>query len=94
MTVVEISDDLFNLLQQSQLRKHAQGEQVQMALAMYLAQEGVISVGKAAEVTGRSRAVFEQLMVDLGFHPVRYDVADLEADARGFVEADRSSAVS
>lgn len=94
MTVVEISDDLFNLLQQSQLREHAQGEQVQVALAMYLAQEGVISVGKAAEMTGKSRSVFEQLMADLGFHPVQYDVADLDIDSHGFAEAEQRSTSS
>lgn len=94
MTTIEISDDLYNLLQHSQLHEHAQGEQVQVALAMYLAQEGVISVGKAAEMTGRSQATFKQLMADLGFHPVRYDITDLEMDMRGFAEAEQRSASS
>lgn len=93
-TTVEIPEDLLELLRQSQLRTRPQPEQVRIALAMHLAQEGLISVGKAAELAGETRPAFEQLMGQLGLPVVRYDEAEYERDLRGLAEAERQAGQS
>lgn len=88
-TTIEVPEDLLEALQQSRLGSHPQPEQVKIALAMHLAQEGIISVGKAAELVGEPRPAFEQLMSELGLPVVRYDEAEYERDLRGLAEAER-----
>jgi predicted HTH domain antitoxin len=88
-TTIDIPDELLELLCHSPLGMRPQAEQVKIALAMYLAQEGAISVGKAAELAGETRPAFEQLMGELGLPVVRYDEAEYERDLRGLAEAER-----
>ena len=94
MTTIEVPEDLLELLRHSQLRMRPQPEQVKIALAMHLAQEGVISVGKAAELAGETRPAFEQLMGELGLPIVRYDEAEYERDLRGLAGAERQAGQS
>jgi predicted HTH domain antitoxin len=86
---VEVSEELLVLLRQSRLAFQPLDEQVRTILAMQLAQEGVISTGKAAELSGESRAAFEETMSSLGFWPVQYDLEEYEQDRRGIAEARR-----
>lgn len=80
MATVDIPGDILALLAQSRLAGHPQAEQVKISLAIHLFQEGIISVGKAAELAGEPRAVFELLLGEIGIPPVRYDVADYERE--------------
>lgn len=86
---VELPEELLSLLSQSRLGTAGTAAQVRAALAIHLFLEGVVSVGRAAELAGIPRFDFEALIVDMGLPTVHYDLADYEADIRGFVEAER-----
>ena len=86
---VQVPDDLLALLEQSRLPGHTQDERVRVALALHLFQQGVISIGKAAELAGESRMAFEALLADLGNPAVRYDEAMYERDLEGLAAAQR-----
>jgi predicted HTH domain antitoxin len=86
-TTVEVADDILGLLARSKLGSRPPAEQIQMALAIHLFQEGVISVGKAAELAGEPRPSFERLLVELGIPPVQYDEQMYEADLEGLAQA-------
>lgn len=78
-TTVEVPDEVLALLGRSRLGHRERDRQVQLALAIHLFQEGLISVGRAAELAGEPRATFELLLGELGIPPARLD----EADFRG-----------
>lgn len=73
--IVEVPEDVLALLAQSRLSGRSQAEQVRVALSIHLFQEGVISMGKAAELAGEPRIQFERFLGDIGIPPVRYDEA-------------------
>ena len=77
---IEVPEDLLALLQQSRLGSRPPAEQVKMILAIHLFQEGIISVGRAAELAGEPRATFELLLGEMGIPPVRYELADYERE--------------
>lgn len=89
MTTVEVPVELFDLLQRSRLGSRSGADQVKTALAVHLFIEGLISVGKAAELAGEPRVDFEWLLVEMGLPTVRYDPADYEQDQRDIAEAER-----
>ena len=82
MATIEIGipEELLALLKGSRLGDRPVQEQVRIALAIHLFQEGVISVGKAASIAGEPRANFELFLADMGVPAVRYDVDDLLED--------------
>jgi predicted HTH domain antitoxin len=86
---VEVPEELLDLLQRSRLGRRSGPDQVRTALAIHLFLEGVISVGKAAELAGESRVDFEWQLVEMGLPTVQYDLADYEQDRRNFAEAAR-----
>ena len=73
---VEVPEEILALLRQSRLGDRAEADQVRMALAILLFQQGVISVGRAAELAGEPRATFELLLGEIGISPVRYSLQD------------------
>ena len=87
---LDLPDDLLSLLKRSRLGAHPLNEQVQIALAIQLFQEGVISIGKAAQLAGENRVGFESLLAGMGIPCARYELADYEQDIhaiQGFSEA-------
>ncbi len=48
------------------------------ALAIHLFLEGLVSIGKAAELAGEARVEFEWLLAKMGLPIVRYELADYE----------------
>jgi predicted HTH domain antitoxin len=64
---------------------------VKIALAIHLYLEGLISIGKAAELAGEPRIDFEWLLSQMGLPVARYDVADYEQDRQAMAEAERRS---
>jgi predicted HTH domain antitoxin len=77
---VEVPEELLALLRQSRLGTRPDADQVPLGLAIHLFQEGLISVGRAAELASEPRATFELLLGDLGIPPVRYDLDDYQSD--------------
>lgn len=84
---IDIPEELLKLLDQSRLGGRAVVEQVRVALAIHLFQEGVISAGRAAEIAGESRSEFELLLGEMGIPPVRYDTADYLRESRALERA-------
>ena len=58
-------------------------------LAIHVFLEGLVSIGKAAELAGTPRIDFEWLVAEMGLPIVRYDVADAEQDLKTLTEAER-----
>jgi predicted HTH domain antitoxin len=84
---VDIPEELLTLLKRSRLGGRPVPEQVRVALAIHLLQEGVISVGKAASIAGEPRAAFELLLTEMGIPALRYDVEDYQKDREAFERA-------
>lgn len=73
---VAVPEELLALLKESRLGSRSEEDQIKAALAIYLFQEGVISIGKAAELAGEPRASFELALGELGIPAARWDVED------------------
>lgn len=86
---IDIPEDLLDLLKGSRLGRKSAPEQVKTALAIHLFLEGLVSIGKAAELAGEQRVAFEWELVEMGIPTVRYELADYEQDLRGLAEAER-----
>lgn len=93
-TTIDIPEEVLALLQRSRLGSRASADQVRAALAIHLYLEGLISIGKAAELAGVPRVDFEWLLVEIGLPTVRYDLADYEQDLSGLAEAERRRGVA
>jgi predicted HTH domain antitoxin len=91
---VEVPEEILQLLEASRLGERPDADRVKIALAIHLFQEGVVSIGRAAELAGEPRVAFERLLVEMGIPTVYYDVADYEQDLRGLAEADRHDQAS
>lgn len=91
---VDVPEELFERLQHSRLGKRSAADQVKIALAIHLFLEGMISIGKAAELAGEPRVDFEWLLSEMGLPIARYDRADYKQDLQGIAEAERRSQAS
>src|SRR4051794_13578614 len=87
MAQIEIPDEILTLLEQSPLAGRSHADQVKIALAMYLFQERIISIGRAAELANESRAMLELMLGQMGIPPVRYDESDYEREWRAIEDA-------
>jgi predicted HTH domain antitoxin len=77
---VRITDELLALLKDSKLGAMPIDGQVRAALAIHLFQEGVISIGKAAELADKPRIEMEELLIEMGIPVVRLGLADYERE--------------
>jgi predicted HTH domain antitoxin len=91
---IEIPEDLLVLFRRSRLGTLPEVEQVRYALAIHLFQEGLITVARAAELSGEPLASFELLLGKMGIPPVRYDVEDFEEDIRNIQAAEHRATAS
>lgn len=87
METIEVPDELLDLLKASRLGGRSQTEQVRVALAIHLFQEGPISTGRAAALAAMPRVEFELLLRAIGIPVVTYELADYETDLRGIASA-------
>lgn len=92
-TTVDLPQEVLTLLAQSRLRDRTVDEEVRVAVAIHLFLEGLVSIGKAAELAGEPRLAFERQLVELGLPTVRYELSDYTADLEGIAEAERRSRV-
>ena len=79
---VEIPEELVSLLKRSKLGDRPIAEQLRVALAIQLLQEGVISTGKAAELAGQPRAVLQLMLGEMGIPASTYTLDDYENDKK------------
>jgi predicted HTH domain antitoxin len=86
---IEVPEEILELLQRSRLGGHSGPDQVRTALAIHLFLDGVISIGKAADLADEPRIDFEWQLVEMGLPTVQYDLADYEQDRRSIAEAER-----
>jgi predicted HTH domain antitoxin len=86
---VDVPQELLERLQGSRLGQHSAAEQVKIALAIHLFLEGLISMGKAAELAGEPRVDFEWLISQMGLPIAHYDANDLDQDRAGLAESER-----
>ena len=81
---------ILRLLAGSRLGNRPEADRVKIALAIHLFQEGVVSIGKAAELAGEPRASFEWFLVQMGIPTVRYELSGYEEDLRTIAKLSES----
>lgn len=86
---IDIPEELLDLLKRSRLGSKSGTDQVRTALAIHLFLEGLVSIGRAAELAGEPRVEFEWLLAQMGLPTVRYELADYEEDLRGLTRAEQ-----
>jgi predicted HTH domain antitoxin len=57
-------------------------QEIKVILAESLFQQGLVSLGKAAEISGYSERAFSELLIKKGISPIQYDDQHLEEDIR------------
>jgi predicted HTH domain antitoxin len=55
-------------------------QELKMILAESLFQQGIVSLGKAAEISGYSQRTFSELLLNKGLSPLQYDDRYLNSD--------------
>jgi predicted HTH domain antitoxin len=55
-------------------------DEVKLLLAMKLLEEGIVSLGKAAEIAGYSEKAFVEILFHKGIPPIKYSKLDLEKE--------------
>jgi predicted HTH domain antitoxin len=55
-------------------------DEVKLFLAMKLLEEGIVSLGKAAEIAGYSEKAFVEILLHKGIPPIKYSNLDLEKE--------------
>ncbi|MCL4532116.1 MAG: UPF0175 family protein [Actinobacteria bacterium] len=91
---IDIPEELLDLLKGSRLGSRSGADQVRTVLAIHLFLEGLVSIGKAAELAGEPRVEFEWLLTEMGLPTTRYELSDYEEDLRGLAEAERRQKAS
>lgn len=91
---VDVPEEILDLLGGSRLGERSATDRVKIALAIYLFLEGVISVGKAAELAATPRLEFETQLAMIGLPTVQYDLADYNHDVQQVADAERRARAS
>ena len=55
-------------------------DEVKLLLAIKLLDEGVVSLGKAAEIAGYSEKAFVEILIHRGVPPIKYSGFDLDKE--------------
>jgi predicted HTH domain antitoxin len=89
---VDVPEELLDLLRGSRLGERSAADQVKIVLAIHLFLEGLISVGRAAELAAVPRLEFEALLVEMSLPTVQYDLPDYyDQDLQGIAQAEGRS---
>jgi predicted HTH domain antitoxin len=89
---VDVPEPILKLLEHSRFGECFRENRVTAALAVHLFQQGEISIGKAAELSGVPRVDFELRLHELGIPTVLYGIEDYEEDKRNVKAARRKAA--
>lgn len=57
-------------------------DEVKLLLAIKLLEDGIISLGKAAEVAGYSEKAFVEILLHRGIPPIKYSKLDLDKELK------------
>ena len=57
-------------------------DEVKLLLAIKLLEEGIVSLGKAAEIAGYSEKAFVEILVHKGISPIKYSKLNLEKELK------------
>jgi predicted HTH domain antitoxin len=57
-------------------------EEIKLLLAIKLLEDGVVSLGKAAEIAGYSEKAFVEVLIHRGIPPLKYSKLNLEKELR------------
>ncbi len=57
-------------------------EEVRVLLATKLLEDGIVSLGKAAEIAGFSEKAFVEILIHRGVPPVKYSKIDLDKELK------------
>lgn len=57
-------------------------EEVKLLLAIKLLEEGLISLGRAAEIAGYSEKAFVEVLINRGVPPIKYEKLELEEELK------------
>ena len=79
---LEMPEELLKLLATTKLAGRPPEQQVRIALALFLYEREVTSIGKAAELAVVPRIEFEWLAVQMGMWVGKYDLEDYTQDLR------------
>ncbi len=55
-------------------------DELKILLAIKLLEEGIVSLGKAAEIAGYSTRAFSEILLHRGVPPIRYEDMDLNKE--------------
>jgi len=55
-------------------------DEVKLLLAIKLLEEGLVSLGKAAEIAGYSEKAFAEILIHKGVPPIKYSNLNLEKE--------------
>lgn len=78
-----VPEEIIKLLSRTQLGARPQSEQIRIALATHPFQQGGISIGRAAELSGMPRAEFELLLAQMGIPLIVYDMFEYGRELDG-----------
>lgn len=56
--------------------------EVKLLLAIKLLEEGLISLGRAAEIAGYSEKAFVKVLINRGVPPIKYEKLELEEELK------------
>jgi len=57
-------------------------DEVKLLLAIKLLEEGIVSLGKAAEITGYSEKAFVEILIHKNVPPIKYLKLDLDKEMK------------
>ncbi len=57
-------------------------EEVKLLLAIKLFEDGIVSLGKAAEIAGYSEKAFAEIAIHRGIPPIKYSNLDLDKELK------------
>jgi len=57
-------------------------EEVKLLLAIKLLEDGVVSLGKSAEIAGYSEKAFVEVLINRGISPLKYSKLDLKKELK------------
>lgn len=57
-------------------------DEVKLLLAIKLLEEGIVSLGKAAEIANYSEKAFVEILIHKGIPPIKYSKVDLDKELK------------
>ncbi|HZV47556.1 MAG TPA: UPF0175 family protein [Thermodesulfovibrionales bacterium] len=57
-------------------------DEIKLLLAIKLYEDGIVSLGKAAEIAGYSERAFAEVLIHRGVSPLKYEETNLDEELR------------